>query len=96
MPTLQKKRGIMKSRLKQAGLLRTEDDGHEINISFAWSILSRLGCPARYSGKGQDGSYEYIIIDPRTGEFLATGKGVTIEKSMCEAALKAVQLVDTS
>lgn len=78
----------MKTRLKKAGLLSVDDDA-EINITHAWSILSLLGLPARYGGKSPDGSYEYIIINPRTGGFLATGKGRTLEGSICEAALNA-------
>ena len=86
----------MKSRLQKAGLLLTDDDDNEINISVAWGTLSRLGYPSRYGGKAQDGSYEYVIIDPKTGNFLATGKGATLEKSMCEAALNAVTQFDRS
>ncbi len=79
----------MKSRLKIAGLLRNEGDDPEINITTAWNILSRLGYPARYGGKAQDGSYEYMIINPKTGDLIAKGKGLTLEYSMCEAALNA-------
>jgi hypothetical protein len=83
----------MKFRLQQAGLLRNKDDDLEINISLAWSLLSRLGCPARYGGRAQDGSHEYIIVNPHTGDFLATGKGVTLARSMCESALNASSLI---
>ena len=86
----------MKLRLQQAGLLCTADNDSAINISFAWSILSRLGCPARYGGKALDGSYEYIIVNSQTGDCLATGKGATLENSMCEAALNASHLINTS
>ena len=86
----------MKLRLQQACLLNDEDVDPEINISLAWSILSRLGYPSRYSGRSQDGSYEYVIISPQTGDFLATGKGMTLETSMCEAALNARAIIDTS
>ena len=85
----------MKSRLQKAGLICNEDDNSEINISLAWSILSRLGYPARYGGRALDGSYEYIIISAQTGDFIATGKGATLEMSICEAALKANSLTDT-
>ena len=64
----------MKSRLQKAGLLFTDDADPEIDISVAWGALSRLGYPARYSGKAQNGSYEYVIIDPKTGSLLGTGK----------------------
>ena len=86
----------MKSRLQKAGLLFTDDADPEIDITCAWGTLSRLGYPARYGGKAQDGSYEYVIIDPQTGGFLATGKGATLEKSMCEAALNALTRFDSS
>lgn len=86
----------MKTRLRQAGLLRSADDVPVIDISVAWSTLSRLGYPARYGGKAQDGSYEYVIVDPRSGTLLATGKGETLEMSMCEAALNATALIDSS
>lgn len=85
----------MKSRLKEAGLLHKDDDP-EIDISIAWSILARLGYPARYGGRAQDGSYEYVIINPQTGDFVATGKGSTLETSMCQAALNASPLLNSS
>ena len=85
----------MKSRLQQAGLLCNEDDNPEINITLAWSILSRLGHPARYGGRALDGSYEYVIVNSQTGDYLATGKGMTLERSMCEAALNARGIIDT-
>lgn len=86
----------MKLQQQQACLLNDEEIVPEINISLAWSILSRLGYPSRYSGRAQDGSYEYVIICPQTGDFLATGKGMTLETSMCEAALNAIAIIDTS
>ena len=86
----------MKSRLQKAGLLLTDDADPEIDISVAWDALSHLGYPARYGGKTQDGSYEYVIIDPKTCGFLATGQGATIEKAMCEAALNAVTRFNSS
>ena len=86
----------MKLRLQQACLLNDEETDPEINISLAWRILSRLGYPSRYSGRSQDGSYEYVIISPQTGDFVATGKGLTLETSMCEAALNARAIIDTN
>lgn len=80
----------MDARLRNADLWCNKDDTHEIDISVAWGALSRLGRPVRYGGKAQDGSYEFMVIDPETGEFLAIGKGTTLEMSMCDAALKAV------
>lgn len=84
----------MKSRLKNAGLFCSDNDIPEIDISVAWSTLSHLGYPARYGGKAQNGSYEYVIVDPQSGNLLASGQGETLEKSMCEAALNATSLLD--
>ena len=86
----------MKSRLNQAGLLCSDNDIRDIDISLAWSTLSHLGYPARYGGKAQNGFYEYVIVDPRSGTLLATGQGETLEISMCEAALNATSLLDSS
>ena len=86
----------MKIRLQQAGLICHEDNVSDINISVAWSALSRLGCPARYCGRSQDGSYEYMIINPKTGDLLASGKGRTLEHSICEAVLNAHSMFKAS
>jgi hypothetical protein len=86
----------MKTRLEKAGLIIQNDDSPEISISFAWSVLSRLGYPARYGGRAQDGSHEFVILNPSTGDFLATGKGTSIEMSMCQAALNASTHINTS
>jgi len=83
----------MKTRLMQAGLLGNGNDCTEINISIAWTALAKLGFPARYSGKSRDGSFEYLILHPVTGELLTSGKGATLESSICEAALNACQLL---
>ncbi len=86
----------MMVRLKKAGLLISQSDDPEINISVAWSTLSRLGLPARFGGRAQDGSYEYVVVDPLSGDFVATGRGETLEHSMCEAALNALSRIDSS
>ena len=85
----------MKTRLKNAGLFFSDDNDPEIDISIAWSTLSHLGYPARYGGKTLSGLYEYVIIDPRSDNMLATGHGRTIERAMCEAALIAAPLLDS-
>jgi hypothetical protein len=85
----------MKSRLIKAGLLGSDDETSEIDISVAWSTLSHLGYPARYGGKAQNGFHEYVIVDPRSGVLLTSGQGATLEISMCEAALNATTLLDT-
>jgi hypothetical protein len=85
----------MKTRLK-AGLLCSDKDLSERDISRASSTLAHLGYPARYGGKAQNGFYEYVIVDPRSGTLLATGQGETLEISMGEAALNATSLLDSS
>lgn len=84
----------MKVRLQKAGLWASQNDDPEISIKLAWSVLSRLGLPGRYGGKAQDGSFEYVITDPFTGKFIATGRGSTLEWSMCDAALNAQSIRD--
>lgn len=86
----------MKSRLKNAGLFFSNDKDPEIDISVAWSALSHLSYPARYGGKTLSGLYEYVVIDPKSGNLLSTGQGATIERAMCEAALNAWSLIDSS
>lgn len=83
----------MKMRLMQAGLWGNRDGASDIDISIAWTALSKLGLPGRYSGKSRDGSFEYVIIHPATGELLTSGKGATLESSICEAALNAQRLL---
>lgn len=61
----------------------------DIDIGYAWRILSRLGYPARYCGKAVDSSFEFVIIDPVSGQYLATGKGPTLEHSICDAVRTA-------
>lgn len=80
----------MKSQLIDVGLWRTGEQGEPGgDISSAWRILSRLGCPGRYGGRTPDGLYEYVIVNPETGALLTTGRGVTLEVAMCKAALAA-------
>jgi len=58
------------------------------NIIGAWALLARLGTPARYAGRAQDGQHEYLIAAPG-GEMLASGKGETIPVAICAAVLAA-------
>ena len=83
----------MKTRLQQAGLCLKGDRDLEVNISLAWNVLAQLGLPARYGGRAQDGPYEYVIIDPHTGEHLAAGRGASLEDSICDASIKAKTLI---
>ncbi|PLX81209.1 MAG: hypothetical protein C0616_05395 [Desulfuromonas sp.] len=80
----------MEKRLMEVGLCQK---GEEIlpngQISFAWKILARLGYPGRYSGRTQDGLHEFLIVDPATGNLLATGKGNSVEDAICEASIAA-------
>ncbi|MGD9018712.1 MAG: hypothetical protein PVF84_00590 [Desulfuromonadales bacterium] len=86
----------MKTRLKKAGQLCSDKDLPERDISLASSTLAYLGDPAPYAGKAQNGFDESVIVDPRSGTLLATGQGETLEISMCEAALNATSLLDSS
>jgi hypothetical protein len=83
----------MKTQLIDVGLWRTGEEGEPgRDISSAWSILSRLGCPGRYGGRTQDGLYEYVIVNPKTGALLTSGRGATLAMAMCKAALSASTL----
>ena len=86
----------MVHRLRKSGLLQPQTKELEINISLAWDILSRLGLPARFGGKSLDGAYEYIVIDPSSGNIFASGRGTSLEDSMCEAALDAKNKLNAS
>lgn len=86
----------MKTKLIQAGLWQKDEAELELNISTAWSIMAHLGYPGRYAGKAQDGSYEYLILNPLSGELLASGKGSSLESAICAAALNAQPLVNRS
>ena len=86
----------MITRLKNAGLLFSYNNDPEIDISVAWSTLSHLGFPARYTGKNLKGYHEYVILDLKSGNMITTGHGSTIELAMCEAALNAMAQLDTS
>lgn len=61
----------------------------EIDISTAWSALARLGFPGRFTGRTQDGSYEFAVINPTTGSLMTTGTGRTLETAMFDAASRA-------
>ncbi len=59
------------------------------SITSAWRVLARLGAAYRYGGKTLDGQFEYLIIHPKTGGLIASGKAASIPAAMCEAALAA-------
>ena len=80
----------MRTQLIKVGLWDDREKGEPgRDISSAWSVLSRLGCPGRYGGRTQDGLYEYVIVNPKTGSLMTSGKGVTLAVAMCKAALAA-------
>ena len=85
------KRGPMTDQQHTANATNHPGPNPAVDISAAWSMLSQLGYPFRYSGKGQDGTYEYVIIDPATGGYLAKGNGPTLASSMYEAAACIMQ-----
>lgn len=62
------------------------------DINFAWRVLSQLGFPGRYGGKTQDGYHEYLIANPLSGTVLTSGRGMTLERAICAAVLKAHNL----
>lgn len=83
----------MRTQLINAGLWDDAEKGEPgLDISSAWSVLSRLGCPGRYGGRTQNGLYEYVIVNPKTGSLLTSGRGVTLAAAMCKAALAAKSL----
>ncbi len=83
----------MRTQLINAGLWSNGEQGEpETDISSAWRILSRIGCPGRYVGKTQNGLYEYVIVNPETGTMLPSGKGLTLATAICKAALAAKKL----
>lgn len=83
----------MEKRLIDAQLW-SHQDGHlsEHSYSAAWRVLSRVGAPYRFSGKSCDGQFEYLVLDPKSGAVVATGRGDSSSKAMCEAAIAARRL----
>ena len=84
----------MKNRLIAAELW-SQDDGqlNEQTCSDAWQVLSRLGAPYRFAGKSFDGRFEYLVLHPKTGDVIATGRGDSSPKAMLEAALAAQRVL---
>jgi hypothetical protein len=84
----------MEKRLIDANLW-TQADGslEEQGYGAAWRVLARIGVPYRFSGKSCDGMFEYLVLHPRTGEVIATGRGDSSSVAMCEAALAAQQIL---
>ena len=45
------------------------------SITGAWTLLARLGVPARFVGRAPDGQYEYLVADAEGRDLLAAGRG---------------------
>ena len=65
----------------------------EDDITMAWHELSRLGLPYRYGGRAMDGRFEFLIVHPRTGATITSGRGGTIIQAMAEAALAGKRMI---
>jgi hypothetical protein len=63
------------------------ENSSEEDITLAWHELSRLGLPYRYGGRAMDGRFEFLIVHPRTGATITSGRGRTIIQAMSQAAL---------
>jgi len=61
----------------------------EVDFNGAWSVLARLGVPYRFGGRTIDGQVEYLVLNPASGEVVASGRGATSAQAMCRAALTA-------
>ncbi len=61
------------------------------NISAAWKVLARVGAACRYLGLNPEGEHEFLLVDPNSGNLLASGHGRSTPEAMCMAALKARQ-----
>ena len=61
------------------------------NISAAWKVLARVGAACRYLGLNPEGEHEFLLVDPKSGDLVASGHGRSTPEAMCMAALKARQ-----
>jgi len=84
----------MEKRLIDAQLWSSGDGQlKDRDCNDAWQVLSRLGAPYRFAGKSFDGRYEYLILHPKTGDVIATGRGESTAQAMCEAALAGKKIL---
>lgn len=78
----------MREKLIAAQLWDSNDPGNPSeDMSAAWHVLARIGAACRYSGLSQDGQREYLLLDPKTGGLLASGRGRSTPEALCQAAL---------
>lgn len=61
------------------------------SMAAAWRVLSRTGAACRYIGVSPDGQQEMLLLDPRSGGLLASGRGPSIADAICQAALSSRQ-----
>jgi hypothetical protein len=61
------------------------------SVSAAWKVLARLGAACRYIGLSPDGQREILLLDPRSGGLLASGRGGCTSEAICRAALTVCQ-----
>jgi hypothetical protein len=61
------------------------------SVEAAWRVLARTGAACRYIGISPDGQQEMLLVDPRSGGLLASGKGPSTAAAICQAALSARQ-----
>lgn len=59
------------------------------SVEAAWRVLARTGAACRYIGVSPDGQQEMLLVDPRSGGLLASGRGPSTAAAICQAALSA-------
>jgi hypothetical protein len=59
------------------------------SVEAAWRVLARTGAACRYIGITPDGQQEMLLVDPRSGGLLASGRGASTAAAICQAALSA-------
>jgi hypothetical protein len=82
----------MKKLVEGVGKLSKENPSEE-DITMAWHELSRLGLPYRYGGRALDGRFEFLIVHPRTGATITSGRGRTVIQAMSEAASAGSRMI---
>jgi hypothetical protein len=54
-------------------------------IIDAWQQLAQTGAASRYGGRAPDGRHEILLLQPQTGQLLASGRGETVALAICAA-----------